>query len=224
MALIRKACRFRLEPARRQLPGFVRVAGARRWVWNWALERRIQYYRDCRATLSSATLCRELTRLKRQPDTRWLQEMDAQALREAIRDLDKAFRAFFAKRARFPQSELIKGCASNTSPSVALREPSWPKVCRTRLWGSSTGNWHTRATGIADTLSSSIDGSPQASSVVSVALSTTDRRSTIVNGSAGAVFFTIGTSTRLGTSAPKASEGWASPRGTRRRKTLAERL
>ncbi len=103
MALIRKGCRFRLEPTGRQLPGFVRMSGARRWVWNWALERRIQHYRDHRATLSFAPLSRELTRLKRQPDTRWLQEVDSQALQQALRDLDQAFRRFFAKRARFPQ-------------------------------------------------------------------------------------------------------------------------
>jgi putative transposase len=53
--------------------------------------------------LSVAALCAELTVLKRVPETAWLNEMDSQALQQAIRDLDKAFVAFFEKRSRFPR-------------------------------------------------------------------------------------------------------------------------
>jgi putative transposase len=48
-------------------------------------------------------LAAELTQLKRQPQTAWLAEIDSQLLQQVLRDLDQAFRAFFAKRAGFPR-------------------------------------------------------------------------------------------------------------------------
>lgn len=103
MTIIKKGCKFRIEPKLVQLPGVVRMAGARRWVWNWALERRIRHYAEQKTTLSAKAMCAELTILKRRPETAWLRETDSQALQEAIRDLDQAFRNFFERRARFPK-------------------------------------------------------------------------------------------------------------------------
>ncbi|HLY23067.1 MAG TPA: transposase [bacterium] len=103
MTTIRKGYRFRLRPTRVQRLGLVRMAGARRWVWNWALARRIDHYREYGAMLTRGALCRELTILKRQPTTLWLQKIDAQALQASVRDVDQAFQNFFARRARFPR-------------------------------------------------------------------------------------------------------------------------
>lgn len=50
----------------------------------------------------------ELTVLKRQPETAWLREYNAQSLQQALRDLDKAFSAFFARRSRFPRFKAKK--------------------------------------------------------------------------------------------------------------------
>jgi putative transposase len=46
--------------------------------------------------------------LKRQPDTEILQECDAQALQQTLRDLDRAFVNFFEKRACYPQKKSRK--------------------------------------------------------------------------------------------------------------------
>lgn len=81
----------------------LRQSGARRFVWNWALARRKAYYAEHGTSIHAAQLSAELTALKRHPETAWLQEVDAQLLQQALRDLDAAFRAFFEGRARFPQ-------------------------------------------------------------------------------------------------------------------------
>src|SRR5215207_1354908 len=102
MPTIQRTYRYRLAPTAAQEQALLRFAGARRWVWNWALARRQAHYQVAGDTLSVTALCVELATLKRQPDMAWLKDMDSQALQQAIRDLDQAFRAFFARRARYP--------------------------------------------------------------------------------------------------------------------------
>jgi putative transposase len=98
-----KAFRYRLRPTSQQQALFRLFAGARRWVFNWALARRKANYQATRTSLTVTELCAELTLLKRQPATAWLQQCNAQSLQQAIRDLDRAFDAFFARRSRFPR-------------------------------------------------------------------------------------------------------------------------
>lgn len=45
---------------------------------------------------------RAMTALKRQPETAWLNDVSSVPLQQSLRDLQSAFAAFFAKRARYP--------------------------------------------------------------------------------------------------------------------------
>src|SRR5205085_7164014 len=99
----RRVYRFRLEPTCEQEQGFRQFAGARRWLWNWALEQRQQYYQQTRKTISRQELSARLTALKHQPEGAWLREVDAQLLQQVLIDLHRAFVNFFAKRARYPR-------------------------------------------------------------------------------------------------------------------------
>ncbi|NTU81056.1 MAG: transposase, partial [Chloroflexales bacterium] len=103
MSTYQKAYRYRLMPTSEQEGVFQRWSGARRFVYNHALARRIAHHKKTGKSLTVTQLCAELTALKRQPETAWLREMNAQSLQQAIRDLDKAFGNFFAKRAKFPR-------------------------------------------------------------------------------------------------------------------------
>lgn len=103
MSTYQKAFRYRLLPTARQFALFRQFAGARRFTYNWALARRKQHYAATAKNLSLTELCAELTLLKRQPETAWLRECNAQLLQQALRDLERAFTAFFARRARFPR-------------------------------------------------------------------------------------------------------------------------
>ena len=101
--LARRTYRFRLEPTASQLAVFYRFAGARRFVYNWALARRQAFYREHGHGISQAQLSAELTALKHTPGYEWLAEIDSQALQQALADLDRAFKNFFEKRARYPK-------------------------------------------------------------------------------------------------------------------------
>ena len=49
---------------------------------------------------------------KRDPGSSWLKEAPSQALQHALKDLDKAYRNFFTKRADFPRFKR-KGCSDS---------------------------------------------------------------------------------------------------------------
>ena len=103
MAIHRKVFRFRMRPKRFEEQSLNRTAGARRWVWNWALGRCKDTYAATGKSISVNQLCAELTVLKQQPETSWLKEINTAALQQAIRDLHQAFSNFFKKRARYPR-------------------------------------------------------------------------------------------------------------------------
>lgn len=103
MALSRKAYRFRMEPKRTQAEQLRKFAGARRWVWNWALARCEQHYAETGHGLSWATLSAALTELKQRADTAWLGDIDSQALQQALADLHRAYANYFAKRSQRPR-------------------------------------------------------------------------------------------------------------------------
>ena len=102
MALVRSALNIRLDPTPEQADALAGFAGARRWVWNWALQRRKETYEADGRAISWAKLSKELTALKRKPETGWLSDVDSQALQQAMADLKSAFAAFFRGDSGYP--------------------------------------------------------------------------------------------------------------------------
>lgn len=105
MAIHRKVYRFRMRPTADQAQALIRLAGARRWVWNYALRRWKDHYAATGKSVPLKTLSDELTALKRKPDTAWLAEADSQALQQALKDLARAYANFFNPntKARLPR-------------------------------------------------------------------------------------------------------------------------
>ena len=103
MAKHRKVFRFRMEPKPDQEQALARMAGARRFIWNWGLARWKAHYQATGKSIALKQLSAELTALKQQPETAWLNEVDSQALQHALKDLHQAFTNFFKKRAKHPR-------------------------------------------------------------------------------------------------------------------------
>jgi putative transposase len=101
--IVTKCYKFRLEPTVEQEPEFLRFAGCRRFVWNWALARKQEVYKKTGQSIGYVALAAELVQLKKQPETAFLKECHSQVLQQTLMDLDKAFVSFFEKRARFPK-------------------------------------------------------------------------------------------------------------------------
>jgi len=106
----RKVYRFRVDPTADEEAALARFAGARRFVFNWALQRRKESYEQTGKAISWSELSIELTALKNKPGFEWLKEIDSQLLQQALADCKRAFDNFFQKRAGFPRFKR-KHCA-----------------------------------------------------------------------------------------------------------------
>ncbi len=106
--LVTKCYKYRILPNAEQEARFRQFAGCRRFVWNWALSRKQAHFKETGKSIGCNALCGELTALKKQPEAAFLKECNAQVLQQTLMDLDKAFGAFFEKRARFPKFKSIK--------------------------------------------------------------------------------------------------------------------
>lgn len=87
----------RIYPTPEQASALTQIAGACRFVYNLALEQRRDWWRQFRArmgkTICWASQSLELTELRRELE--WLAAVPRCTLEQSLRDLDKAFSAFF---------------------------------------------------------------------------------------------------------------------------------
>jgi putative transposase len=136
-SLVRRVYRFRLQPTPPQEQQLRQFAGARRFIWSWALEQRREYHRQTGKSLPAKELSARLTALKARPEGAWLRQMDSQLLQQALADLQRAYVNFFARRARYPRFKSRKrDTARFRIPQrvrVVGREVQVPKIGRIRL-------------------------------------------------------------------------------------------
>jgi len=105
--LVNKAFKFRIYPTPEQEKILSQQFGASRFVYNYFLRQRIDYYAahhgEKKRGLNYHDTAKMLTELKRLPEYAWLNEANSQALQAALRNLDTAYRNFFEQRAEFPK-------------------------------------------------------------------------------------------------------------------------
>jgi putative transposase len=115
--------RYRLNPTVEQERKLNQFAGARRFIWNWALGRKRDSFQQTGKTLSYNDLSAELTRLKRQPATSWLREMHAQSLQQALRDLESAYQHFFRRTHNGEKKKAFPKFKSKKTDTLRFRMP-----------------------------------------------------------------------------------------------------
>ena len=99
---VNRAYKTEIDPNRVQRTLLEKHAGVARFAWNWALSRRIEEYKLTGKSSNAIEQHRQLNSLK-PTEFPWMYEVSKCAPQEALRDLDKAFRNFFAKRASYPR-------------------------------------------------------------------------------------------------------------------------
>ncbi|MGH9751826.1 MAG: helix-turn-helix domain-containing protein [Blastocatellia bacterium] len=120
----RKVYRFRIDPTAEQEAAIARFAGARRFVFNWALERRKETYEQTGKSISWSELSVELTELKNKLGFEWLKEIDPQLLQQAFADCKNAFDNFFQKQAGLFRWWLNSTSLIGLSPRSSLKRQS----------------------------------------------------------------------------------------------------
>lgn len=99
----RQAYKYELRPTGEQQRLMRRFAGSCRFVFNKALAAQRARYEQGEQKLGYAGLCKTLTGWRNDAATAWLSESPIHPLQQSLKDLERAYRNFFEKRADFPR-------------------------------------------------------------------------------------------------------------------------
>lgn len=98
-----QAFKYELMPDGEQQRNMRRFAGSCRFVFNKALALQKAHYAEGKKKLSYADLCKHLTEWRKNSETQWLSEAHSQPLQQSLKDLERAYKNFYEKRADFPR-------------------------------------------------------------------------------------------------------------------------
>lgn len=98
-----QAFKYELRPDGRQVRQMRRFAGACRFVYNKALALQKENHEAGNKFIGYVNMAKHLTAWRNSLNTSWLKDAPCHALQHALKDLEKAYKNFFAKRANFPR-------------------------------------------------------------------------------------------------------------------------
>lgn len=98
-----QAFKYELMPNGEQQRNMRRFAGACRFVFNQGLALQKARHNQGEKKLSYAALCKELTTWRNGKETPWLADAPVHTQQQKLKDLERAYSNFFAKRADFPR-------------------------------------------------------------------------------------------------------------------------
>ena len=97
-----KSLKIRLLPTKEQEILMLKSIGCSRFTYNWALNKCNELYKQG-IKYSMSDIRKQFTQLKKEEDFKWLNEVSNTTMVESMRNLDKAFKLFFKKKAKYPK-------------------------------------------------------------------------------------------------------------------------
>ncbi|AGW92461.1 transposase IS609 [Ralstonia pickettii DTP0602] len=98
-----QAYKYELMPTGEQQRNMRRFSGSCRFVFNKALALQKARYEQGEKKHGYAGLCKLLTEWRNSTETAWLADAPVHPLQQTLKDLERAYGNFFAKRADFPR-------------------------------------------------------------------------------------------------------------------------
>ncbi|MBN3795067.1 MULTISPECIES: RNA-guided endonuclease TnpB family protein [Burkholderia] len=98
-----QAFKFELMPNGEQQRDMRRFAGACRFVYNKALALQKENYEAGGKFIGYVAMAKHLTEWRNGGETPWLKDAPVHPLQQALKDMERAYKNFFAKRAAFPK-------------------------------------------------------------------------------------------------------------------------
>lgn len=98
-----QAFKYELKPNGQQMRQMRRFAGSCRFVFNKALALQKENYVAGEKFISYVAMSKHLTAWRNCEETSWLKDAPVHPLQHALKDLERAYKNFFAKRADFPR-------------------------------------------------------------------------------------------------------------------------
>ena len=100
---VKRGLKYRIYPNKEQKILINKTLGCGRFVYNHFLRVRMDEWKFNHKSIGYNDTASMLKDLKKYPEYSWLKEVDSTALQQSLRDLQKAYDNFFAKRAKFPR-------------------------------------------------------------------------------------------------------------------------
>jgi putative transposase len=130
-----KAFRYELKPNKKQEELLNKSVGCARFVYNWGLEQVENYYQETGKFLTAIDLHKRLVQLK-QTEFNWMYEVSKCIPQQALRNVERAFKNFFKKKAKYPQFKK-KGkddsCYFGGSVKVGYNWVQLPRIGKVKL-------------------------------------------------------------------------------------------
>lgn len=104
-----KTIKIRLIPTFEQEKLFWKASGTARFIYNWALDRQLQNYKNGVKFTSDNELRKEITQLKK-VGLIWLNEVSSNVAKQAVKDLCNAYMRFFKGYAKKPKFKKKNKC------------------------------------------------------------------------------------------------------------------
>ena len=118
-----KVVKVRIYPTEQQKISLAKAFGTTRWLWNHFLALTNQTYKETGKGIAKYDMIKQLPKLKKQEETKWLKQTYSQSLQSVCLNLSRAFINFFEKRARYPRFKSRHGKQSLIYPqNVKLTE------------------------------------------------------------------------------------------------------
>lgn len=89
-----RAYKYRIYPTEEQKVLFAKTFGCCRFVYNWALNLKIEAYKQEKKSIGNVEMTNRM-RSELKMEYEWLGEVNSQALQSALRNLDTAYKNFF---------------------------------------------------------------------------------------------------------------------------------
>ena len=97
-----RAYRYRLYPNKQQEVLLAKHFGCCRFIYNYALDKKVKAYQKDKTNLSRFDIQADLPNMKKSEEYHWLSEVNSLSLQAALANLDSAFVKFFREKKGFP--------------------------------------------------------------------------------------------------------------------------
>ena len=119
------AKKVRLHPTPLQEQKLWQSVGVSKWAYNFALDIKQKTYKETGKAINEGNIRKLITQMKQTEEYSWLKEVSAQVPKQAVKDLDMAYKRFFkglGDKPKFKSRKKSKKSFYNANDKLKVRE------------------------------------------------------------------------------------------------------